>query len=504
MIVRGRGEMKEYLQRMGRSLMLPVATLPIAALFMGTGYWIDPNAWGANNVVAAFLIGGGSAILDNLGLLFAVGLALGMVNDRDGSSALSGLVAFLVPMALLNKSRVASFFNIPIEDVSIAFSSVNNGNVFFGILSGLIASGIYNKFARTKLPLALSFFSGRRLVPVLTAFAMLIVSAFLLFVWPFVFQGLTVFGEFISGMGALGAGLYGLFNRLLIPVGLHHALNNVFWFNLAGINDIGNFWANIGVKGITGMYQAGFFPVMMFGLPAGALAMYHMAAPEKKKSTASLMLAAGFASFFTGVTEPLEFSFMFVAWPLYVVHAALTGLSLFVASTLRWTAGFNFSAGLIDFILSLRSPMANKPYMLLIQGCVVGGIYYGVFRYVILYFKLMTPGREVNEEEKNSMVSTLKDEKNVGISSTSMHDDRTTELARKLYQSIGGKENVVFIDNCATRLRITVKSSRGINEADIKKSGAIQGRIVGAESVQIIIGPEVQFVADAMNILHKG
>jgi PTS system N-acetylglucosamine-specific IIC component len=178
---------------------------------------------------------------------------------------------------------------------------------------------------------------------------MLVVSAGLIFVWPPVYNALVAFGESISGLGALGAGLYGFFNRLLIPTGLHHALNNVFWFNIAGIDDIGKFWASEGVKGVTGMYQAGFFPVMMFGLPAGALAIYQCARPENKKATASLMMAAAFASFFTGVTEPLEFSFMFVAWPLYVVHAALTGISMFVAATFHWTAGFNFSAVLILF-----------------------------------------------------------------------------------------------------------------------------------------------------------
>ena len=229
--------------------------------------------------------------------------------------------------------------------MNIAFDAINNKNVFIGILAGLVAGAMYNRFSGVKLPMALSFFSGKRAVPIVTAGLMAIISALLIFVWPPVYDTLVSFGELISGMGALGAGLYGFFNRLLIPTGLHHALNNVFWFNLAGIDDIGKFWASEGVKGVTGMYQAGFFPVMMFGLPAGALAIYQCARPEKKKVTASLMLAAAFASFFIGVTEPLEFSFMFVAWPLYVVHAALTGISMFIAATFHWTAGFNFSAG---------------------------------------------------------------------------------------------------------------------------------------------------------------
>lgn len=386
--------MKTYLQKMGKSLMLPVATLPIAALFTGIGYWIDPSGWGANNILAAFLIQAGKVILDNLGILFAVGLALGMSKDQDGASALSGLVAFLVPMKLINADSVATFMGIQVDQVDMAFSTINNGNVFIGILAGLVAAAVYNRFSKVRLPMALSFFSGKRLVPIVTAACMLACSAALIFIWPPIYGALVAFGKAISGMGPLGAGLYGFFNRLLIPTGMHHALNNVFWFDLAGINDIGNFWSNVGEKGVTGMYQAGFFPVMMFGLPAGALAIYQCARPEKKKVTASLMLAAAFASFFTGVTEPLEFSFMFVAWPLYVVHAVLTGISMFIAATFQWTAGFNFSAGLIDFVLSLRVPIANKPWMLLVLGLVMAVVYYFTFMFVIKKFNLMTPGRE--------------------------------------------------------------------------------------------------------------
>ena len=214
-------------------------------------------------------------------------------------------------------------------------------------------------------------------------------------------QDLVSFGKGISELGAIGAGLYGFFNRLLIPTGLHHALNSVFWFDVAGINDIGNFWASKGKKGVTGMYQAGFFPVMMFGLPAAALAMYHTAKTQRKNKWHALMLAAGFASFFTGVTEPLEFAFMFVAPALYVVHAVLTGISLAVAAAFHWTAGFGFSAGLVDFVLSLKIPIANQPYMLLVQGLVFAVIYYFLFRFIITKFNLMTPGREEDIDESS-------------------------------------------------------------------------------------------------------
>ena len=481
--------MKEYMQKMGRSLMLPVATLPVAALFTGIGYWIDPTGWGANNVLAAFMIQAGQTILNNLGLLFAVGLAFGMSKDKDGSAALAGVVSFLVPMTLLNPDSVALLQRIDVEKVNTAFTKINNGNVFIGILAGLIAAAVYNKFSNTKLPMALSFFSGRRLVPILTAVIMAALSAVLLFLWPAVFGGLTTFGKAIVNLGPLGAGIYGFSNRLLIPTGMHHALNNVFWFDAAGINDIGNFWKNIGTQGITGRYQAGFFPIMMFGLPAGAYAIYRNARPEKKKATASLMLAAGFASFFTGVTEPLEFSFMFVAWPLYVVHAVLTGISMFIAALFHWTAGFNFSAGLIDFILSLRVPIANQPYMLLVLGLVMAAVYYFTFDFVIKKFNMMTPGREEGGEG----------EEEPDLSST---DEKFAFLAGRIYQGLGN-DNLKTVDNCTTRLRLTVENSDLVDQAAIKATGVPGVRVLDKKNVQVIVGTEVQFVADELKKIQQ-
>ena len=480
--------MKAYMQRMGRSLMLPVATLPVAALFMGIGYWIDPSGWGGNNILAAFLIKAGSTILDNLGLLFAVGLALGMSKDKDGSSALAGLVAFLTPMTLVSSASVALFTKVDVEQVNIAFGAINNKNVFIGILAGLVAAAMYNRFSKVKLPMALSFFSGKRAVPIVTAGVMTLISSLLIFIWPPVYNTLVSFGELISGMGAVGAGLYGFFNRLLIPTGLHHALNNVFWFNLAGIDDIGKFWASEGTKGITGMYQAGFFPVMMFGLPAGALAIYQCARPEKKKQTASLMLAAAFASFFTGVTEPLEFSFMFVAWPLYVLHAIFTGISLAVSAFFHWTAGFAFSAGFVDYFLSLKNPVANQPLMLLVQGAAFAVIYYFGFRFAIQKFNLMTPGREVGTGEETPEVAT--------------GEDKFSHLATEIYTALGGSDNVRVIDNCTTRLRLQVKDTDQVNQEKIKATGVPGVKVIDDTNIQVIVGTEVQFVADEMGKLH--
>lgn len=486
--------MKAYLQRIGRSLMLPVATLPVAALFMGIGYWIDPSGWGGNNILAAFLIKAGGTILDNLGILFAVGLAYGMSKDKDGAAALAGLVAFLTPMTLVNSQAVALFTKVDVEKVNVAFGAINNKNVFIGILAGLVAAAMYNRFSGVKLPMALSFFSGKRAVPIVTAGLMAIISALLIFIWPPVYNALVAFGEMISSMGPLGAGLYGFFNRLLIPTGLHHALNNVFWFNLAGIDDIGKFWASEGTKGITGMYQAGFFPVMMFGLPAGALAIYQCAKPEKKKVTASLMVAAAFASFFTGVTEPLEFSFMFVAWPLYVVHAALTGISMFIAAAFHWTAGFNFSAGFIDFFLSLRVPIANKPYMLIVLGIIMAVIYYVTFMFVIKKFNLMTPGREEDDDEVTEDIDQF----------VASGDDKFAAIANQIYNALGGAANVTAIDNCTTRLRLQVKDTGSVDQGKIKRTGMPGVKVIDGNNIQVIVGTEVQFVADEMTRLHHG
>lgn len=484
--------MKKYVQRMGRSLMLPVAVLPAAAILMGIGYWIDPTGWGEGSPIAAFLIKAGSSILDNIPILFAVGLSLGMSKGKDGSAALSGLVAYLVVTTLLSTNSVAMLKGIDVAAVDPAFAKIENA--FVGIISGLVASVMYNRFSQVKLPDAFAFFSGKRLVPIMTSVSMLVVSVPLLFIWPVVYSALVSFGTAISSLDYIGAGLYGFFNRLLIPTGLHHALNSVFWFDVAGINDIGNFLARTGTKGVTGMYQAGFFPIMMFGLPAAALAMYHTAKTKRKKQAYSLLLAAGFASFFTGVTEPLEFSFMFLAPVLYVVHAALTGISLAVAAFFNWTAGFGFSAGFIDFVLSFRNPLANQPWMLLVQGLVFAVIYYFLFRFLIVKFNLATPGREEDTDEEDGAASKA------GISSK---EDKFAVMAAEIYEGLGGDANVTAVDNCTTRLRIEVKNMDAVDQNKIRSTGVPGINIVGPQSIQVIVGTSVQFVADEIEKIRK-
>ncbi|HIY66059.1 MAG TPA: PTS transporter subunit EIIC, partial [Candidatus Agrococcus pullicola] len=350
----------KFFQNLARSLMLPVAVLPVAAILVGVGYWIDGIA--GENVVSAFLGAAGGALLDNMALLFAIGVSIGMATKADGTSALAGLVSWLTITTLLRPDTVQMLIGAAeVEAVNPAFENVQN--VFVGILSGLIGAFSYNRFKSTQLPDYLSFFSGKRSVAIVSAGLSILVAAALFFIWPFVYSGLVMFGEWMLTLGPVGAGLYGFFNRLLIPLGLHHALNSVFWFDVAGINDLSNFLNGTGTFGETGQYMAGFFPIMMFGLPGAALAMYVTAKSGKKKAAAGILLSAAFASFLTGVTEPLEFAFMFLAPALFLVHGVFTGLSLLIAAILPTRMGFGFSAGFIDMALGWANPMAQNPWM---------------------------------------------------------------------------------------------------------------------------------------------
>ncbi|TCB93848.1 N-acetylglucosamine-specific PTS transporter subunit IIBC [Enterobacter wuhouensis] len=484
-----------YLQKVGRALMVPVATLPAAAILMGVGYWIDPVGWGGDNALAAFFIKSGSAIIDNMSVLFAIGVAYGMSKDKDGAAALTGFVGFLVLTTLCSPAAVSMIQKIPADQVPAAFGKISNQ--FVGILVGIISAELYNRFSSVELPKALSFFSGRRLVPILTSFVMIFVAFILMYIWPVIFDGLVNFGEHIQKLGSVGAGVYAFFNRLLIPVGLHHALNSVFWFDVAGINDIPNFLggaqsieAGKAVVGITGRYQAGFFPIMMFGLPGAALAIYHCARPENKAKVLGIMMAGAFAAFFTGITEPLEFSFMFVAPVLYVIHAVLTGISVFIAASMQWIAGFGFSAGLVDMVLSSRNPLATHWWMLIPQGLVFFVIYYVVFRFTITKFNLMTPGREL------AVAGSEADGQDVNVSADKEQD--VAGLARQYIAAVGGSDNLTGIDACITRLRLNVKDSSLVNEALAKRLGASGVIRLNKTSVQIIVGFVAEKIANAM------
>ncbi|CRL64530.1 PTS system glucose-specific EIICBA component [Proteus vulgaris] len=486
--------------------MVPVATLPAAAILMGIGYWIDPVGWGSDNALAALLIKSGSAIIDNMSVLFAIGVAYGMSKDKDGAAALTGFVGFLVVTTLCSPAAVSMIKGIPLEEVPAAFGKIENQ--FVGILVGVLSAELYNRFSQVELPLALSFFSGRRLVPILASFLMIIVAFILMYIWPVIYGGLVSFGESIKDMGALGAGIYAFFNRLLIPVGLHHALNSVFWFDVAGINDIPNFLAGqksidagLATVGITGRYQAGFFPVMMFGLPGAALAIYHCARKENKAKVAGIMMAGAFAAFFTGITEPLEFSFMFVAPVLYVIHAFLMAISVYIAASMEWISGFGFSAGLVDMFLSSRNPLAVHWYMLIVQGIVFFFIYYGIFRFTITKFNLKTPGRE--DEVSGDETADGYDE-DITTAPTNSKEGIQQE-ARQYIAAIGGSDNLTGIDACITRLRLNVKDSSVVNDTYAKRLGASGVIRLNKQSVQVIVGTRAELVANAMrDVLTQG
>lgn len=481
--------MMKYLQKLGKSLMLPVACLPVCGILMGIGYILAPaamagevagfTAGGVAYTIGLFLIKAGGALIDNMAWLFAIGVAVGMSDDNDGTAGLAGLVSFLMITTLLSSGTVAGLTG---KEANAAFGKINNQ--FIGILAGLIGSACYNKFKNTKLPDALAFFSGKRAVAIVTALVSIITSAILFVVWPLLYGGLVAIGETFLGWGAVGAGVYAFFNRLLIPFGLHHALNSVFWFDVAGINDLANFWGNTGVYGETGIYMTGFFPFMMFGLPAACLAMYHTSKKENKKAVYGLLASAAFCSFFTGVTEPIEFAFMFLAPGLYLVHALLAGITAGITVALPIRAGFSFSGGAVDMVLSSFTPLAQNPWLLIPVGIVVGVIYYVVFRFVITKFNLKTPGREedTTEEEKKVVLS----------------NDNFTEVAKIILEGLGGKGNVTSLDNCVTRLRLEIKDYTKVDEKKIKSAGIAGVMRPSKTSVQVIVGTKVQFVADEM------
>ncbi|MFC3243820.1 glucose PTS transporter subunit IIA [Gordonia humi] len=358
-----------------------------------------------------------------------------------------------------------------------------------GILCGIIGAVCYNRFKDVKLPDALSFFSGRRSVAIVTAGVSLIVALILLFLWPLIYSGLVWFGEHIVDLGAVGTGLYGFFNRLLIPFGLHHALNSVFWFDVAGINDLNNFLSGKGEFGVTGQYMTGFFPVMMFGLPGAALAMYVTAKTKRKKIAYGILLSGAVSSFFVGVTEPLEFAFMFLAPPLYLIHALFMGISMAVSQLLPVRMGFGFSGGFVDLMLNWTNPMAENPWIIFVMGAVWFVIYFFVFRWVILRFQLKTPGREDDDPA---------DEQEEGASSNFVG------TAAKFLDALGGKDNIAELDNCATRLRMEINDTSVIDEGALKRAGAAGTMKPGGHSVQVVYGLNVQFVKDAMEKIMAG
>ncbi|MFE5774526.1 N-acetylglucosamine-specific PTS transporter subunit IIBC [Brachybacterium sp. NPDC056505] len=481
----------KFFQRLGRSLMLPVAVLPVAAILSGLGYWILAATGNDTNIAGVFLKTAGGALLDNLALLFAIGVSIGMATKPDGTSALSGLVSWLTVTTLLSPDNVALFKSIDADQVNPAFDQIEN--VFVGILCGLIGAWTYDHFKDTKLPDALSFFSGKRSVAIVSAGISLVLALVLFFLWPLVFSGLVAFGEFTLTLGPVGVGIYGFLNRLLIPFGLHHALNSVFWFDVAGINDLNNFLSGTGTYGETGQYMAGFFPIMMFGLPGAALAMYTTAKTSRRKIAAGVLLSSAIAAFFVGVTEPLEFSFMFLAPGLYVVHALFTGISMAITAALPVRMGFGFSGGFIDLVLGWVNPMAENPWALPVMGVFWFVVYFLSFRFIIRRFDLKTIGREDGDPEAAE-----------DAAGAVTGDAKYLAVATAFLAALGGRENILDLENCATRLRMQVADASVVDEAALKRAGAAGTMKPGRGSVQVIYGTNVQFVKDAMDDVMSG
>ena len=487
--------MMKYLQKLGKALMLPVAALPVCGILMGIGYALAPAVMGAEGATsgAAYTVGfllikAGGALIDNMAWLFAIGAAVGLSDDHDGTAGLAGLVSFLMMQQLLSPGVVGAVRTLEEGSVDyIAFSKIA-GNSFIGILAAIIGAACYNKFKNTQLPDWLAFFSGKRSVAIVTAVVSIVVSVVLLFVWPVIFGVLVALGNGIAKMDGVGAGIYAFLNRLLIPTGLHHALNNVFWFDTIGLGDLRHYWAgdtSADVGWDLGMYMSGFFPCMMFGIAGAALAM--IKAAKNKKAAIGLVLSAAICAFICGVTEPFEFGFMFLCFPLYVVYAALYGIFTIITYYVGFRAGFCFSAGATDLVFSSFLPAANNTLMIIPLGIAAFVVFYLVFYFAITKFNLKTPGREDEEADFAEV------DKNAKLANNDF-----TAIAAAVLEGLGGKENVESLDNCITRLRLEVKDGTLVNEKKIKAAGVAGVMRPSQTAVQVIIGTKVQFVADEM------
>ncbi|BBS43306.1 PTS N-acetyl glucosamine transporter subunit IIABC [Klebsiella pneumoniae] len=457
-----------FFQRLGRALQLPIAVLPVAALLLRFG---QPDL-----LNVPFIAQAGGAIFDNLALIFAIGVASSWSKDNAGSAALAGAVGYFV----MTKAMVTINPEI-------------NMGVLAGIITGLVAGAVYNRWAGIKLPDFLSFFGGKRFVPIATGFFCLILAAIFGYVWPPVQHAIHSGGEWIVSAGALGSGIFGFINRLLIPTGLHQVLNTIAWFqigeftNAAGAvfhGDINRFYAG---DGTAGMFMSGFFPIMMFGLPGAALAMYLAAPKARRPMVGGMLLSVAITAFLTGVTEPLEFLFMFLAPLLYLLHAVLTGISLFIATALGIHAGFSFSAGAIDYVLMYSLPAASKNvWMLLVMGVVFFFVYFLLFSAVIRMFNLKTPGRE----DKAADVVTEEANSNT--------EEGLTQLATSYIAAVGGTDNLKAIDACITRLRLTVGDSAKVNDAACKRLGASGVVKLNKQTMQVIVGAKAESIGDEM------
>jgi PTS system N-acetylglucosamine-specific IIC component len=457
-------------QQLGRALMLPIAVLPIAGLLLRIG---QPDLLNLPFVAAA-----GDAIFTNLGILFAIGVAVGFAKENHGAAGLAGVVGYFITIV-----GAQSIVAVPPDIISdlaktAAFKAgmAKHISIPVGILCGLLAGYMYNRFKDIKLPDYLAFFGGRRFVPIVTGFACLFLAAAFGWGMPSIEHGLDALARAVFAMGEVGLFFYGLFNRLLIVTGLHHILNSLAWFILGNYNgttgDLNRFFAG---DPTAGAFMAGFFPVMMFGLPAACLAMYHAAPSASRAKAGGILLSMALTAFLTGVTEPVEFAFMFLAPVLYGIHAVLTGLSLVIMDMLNVKLGFGFSAGLFDYVINFKK--ATNPWLLLPVGAVYFAVYYGLFRFFIAKFDLKTIGREPEPAIQAAAGGT-------------------TSRGEAYLTAMGGIANVKEVEACTTRLRLAVVDNAGLDEAALKALGARGIVKLSAGVVQVVIGPIADQVAD--------
>ena len=469
------------LQKVGGALMLPIAVLPIAGLLLRLG---QPDLLNFASMAAA-----GDAIFNNLGLLFSIGVAVGLARENHGAAGLAAVVGYLVTtkgaevLISVPPEAVAAFSGAARDLAVAAYKAKELGklSVPAGIISGLIAGALYNRFYNIKLPSYLAFFGGRRFVPIASGFAGLAVAAVFGFEWQRVETGMNALSHSVLHAGDMGLFAYGVLNRVLIVTGLHHIINNLAWFLLGDFNgttgDLKRFFAG---DPSAGAFMAGFFPVMMFGLPAACLAMYRAARPERRKAVAGLFWSIALTSLLTGVTEPIEFTFMFLAPALYAVHALLTGLAFVIMNALNVRLGFGFSAGLFDYVLNFNK--ATHPLLLLPVGLAYFALYYGLFRFVISWLNLKTPGREDTPAESTEAIPVPADR------------------ALGYIAALGGAANIASLDACTTRLRLVMVNQSLVDEAALKRLGA-RGMIKpSATALQVVVGAEADQVAGEMKI----
>lgn len=492
-------------QALGRSLMLPIAVLPAAALLLRLGQ-PDIWAWTNNSYMVAngvpWMAQAGNAIFAQLPMIFGVGIAIGLTGDA-GAGALAGLIGFLVFMGV---------WNVTIHQVNGAPDPTYNMGILSGILTGLVAAGLYRRFHDIRLPDYLAFFGGKRFVPIITALVCLILGLIFGWIWGPIQGVINAMGQGIVNLGAAGAGIYGFFNRLLIPLGLHHILNTYFWFELGSFHgpkglvsgDLNRYFAG---DPTAGNYMAGFFPVMMFGLPGAAFAMIRRA--KFSKVAAGILLSAAFCSFLTGVTEPIEFAFIFVAPVLFVVHALLTGLSLVICNLLQIRIGFGFSAGLIDYVLNFTKSNSHNAWMIIPLGVVYFAVYYFLFSFCIKIFNIGTPGR--GEERTGLTADWILPESQRGprvakngnaAAAVEGSEDQDTVLAAQVLEALGGRANVESVEGCITRLRLFVKEPEQIDDARLKALGA-SGVIKRGKIAQVVMGTQSDRIAERIKRLMK-